>query len=176
MTDTPLWQYSACEIVTAIQNGEISAEAAASAAVNRMREVNPDLNAVVEDLGEQAVEHATALDQQRAAGQPCGPLHGVAVTIKINVDQAGHATSNGGVGTKRQYCPSRRAGGAEPHQSRCRDNRTHQYTGIFVSRRYRQPAARTDPQSLGSTCIPWRILGWGRIGSDVRLRCIGPWQ
>ncbi|HBS40187.1 MAG TPA: amidase, partial [Rhodobacteraceae bacterium] len=95
MTDTPLWQYSACEIVTAIQNGEISAEAAASAAVNRMREVNPDLNAVVEDLGEQAVEHATALDQQRAAGQPCGPLHGVAVTIKINVDQAGHATSNG---------------------------------------------------------------------------------
>jgi amidase len=95
MTDTPLWQYSACEIVTAIQNGEISAEAAASAAVNRMREVNPDLNAVVEDLGEQAVEHATALDQQRAAGQPCGPLHGVAVTIKINVDQAGHVTSNG---------------------------------------------------------------------------------
>ena len=26
---------------------------------------------------------------------PCGPLHGVPITIKINVDQKGYATSNG---------------------------------------------------------------------------------
>ena len=59
------------------------------AAVNRMRQVNPELNAVVEDLGDVAIERAADMDRQRSAGQPCGPLHGVAVTIKINVDQAG---------------------------------------------------------------------------------------
>ena len=100
MTDTPLWQYSACEIAAATQNGDISAEAATVAAVNRMRQVSPELNAVVEDLGDVAIERAADMDRQRSAGQPCGPLHGVAVTIKINVDQAGHATSNGVVALK----------------------------------------------------------------------------
>ena len=100
MIDTPLWQYSASQIATATQNGDISAEVAVSAAVARMRYINPELNAVVEDLGEAAIERAAKLDRQRSAGQPCGPLHGVAVTVKINVDQAGHATSNGVVALK----------------------------------------------------------------------------
>ena len=100
MTDIPLWQYSASQIATATQNGDISAEVAVRAAVARMRYINPELNAVVEDLGEAAIERAAKLDHQRSAGQPCGPLHGVAVTVKINVDQAGHATSNGVVALK----------------------------------------------------------------------------
>ena len=95
MTDTALWQKSAREIVAATQSGDVSAEAAVGASVARMRQINPDLNAVVVDLGDHAVERAASLDKQRAAGQLCGPLHGVAVTIKINVDQTGHATSNG---------------------------------------------------------------------------------
>ncbi|MFS2056125.1 amidase family protein, partial [Variovorax sp. CT11-76] len=30
-----------------------------------------------------------------AGGEATGPLHGVPVTIKVNVDQRGHATTNG---------------------------------------------------------------------------------
>ena len=92
---TPLWQESATALAQRIRDREISAREAVTAAVERMRAVNPHLNAVVEDLGEVAIQRAEALDSARIAGAEPGPLHGVPVTIKINVDQRGHATSNG---------------------------------------------------------------------------------
>src|SRR6056297_928595 len=92
---TPLWQESASALAQRIRAGEISAREVVSAAVERMRAVNPQLNAVVEDLGEVAIQRADALDSARTAGAEPGPLHGLPVTIKINVDQRGHATSNG---------------------------------------------------------------------------------
>lgn len=95
MTDDLLWQLDAADIATRTAAGDLSAEQSVSAAIDRMNAVNPGLNAVVEDLSSEALERAHALDQARAGGAPCGPLHGVPVTIKINIDQVGHATSNG---------------------------------------------------------------------------------
>jgi amidase len=95
MTDQPLWQLGAAALRDRIRKGETSAEESVGAAVERMRAVNPELNAVVEDLGEVALDRARALDHARSGGVSTGPLHGVPVTIKINVDQKGHATSNG---------------------------------------------------------------------------------
>ena len=91
MTDTPLWKWSATEIAAATRSGRVTATEAVEAAIARMEAVNPDLNAVVESLADEARAEAAALDK---AG-PKGPLHGVPVTIKINVDQTGHPTSNG---------------------------------------------------------------------------------
>lgn len=93
MTERPLWQLSACETAEAIGSGEISCSDAVSAAVTRMRECNGQINAVVDDLGDAALAEAAALDADRSARR--GPLHGVPVTIKENVDQAGYATPNG---------------------------------------------------------------------------------
>lgn len=95
MTDRPLWQLSATEIATATRAGELTASAATEAAIARMEAVNPDLNAVVVPLADKARARAAELDRAVAAGGTPGPLHGVPVTIKINVDQAGEATSNG---------------------------------------------------------------------------------
>jgi amidase len=95
MTDRPLWQLTASDLTRATRAGEVTAEAATLAAVERLRAVNPGLNAVVEDLGDQALGRARALDRARAGGAPTGPLFGVPVTIKCNIDQQGHATSNG---------------------------------------------------------------------------------
>ncbi|MGD9864962.1 MAG: amidase family protein [Pseudodonghicola sp.] len=95
MSNQDLWRLSATETAARTRAGDITAEAAIASALARMEAVNPRLNAVVESLAEEARERARALDQARAAGAPCGPLHGVPVTIKINVDQKGHATSNG---------------------------------------------------------------------------------
>jgi len=92
MTDRPLWSLSATELTALTRTGAVSAEEAVGSAVERMREVNPRLNAVVEDLGAEALARARALD---AAKDPRGPLFGVPVTIKVNVDQKGHATTNG---------------------------------------------------------------------------------
>ena len=93
MSDTkPLWQWSAAEIAAATQDGSYSAVEITEAAIARMEAVNPDLNAVVESLADEARSEAAAL---YASAAPKGALHGVPVTIKINVDQKGHPTSNG---------------------------------------------------------------------------------
>ncbi|KPQ05669.1 MAG: amidase [Rhodobacteraceae bacterium HLUCCA12] len=105
MPDTPLWQLGAADLAAHTRAGDISAEAAVEASVARMRAVNPQLNAVVVDTGDDALERARALDRARATGAEPGPLHGVPVTIKINVDQAGQATSNGVVALKDVIAP-----------------------------------------------------------------------
>lgn len=95
MSDQDLWRLSAAQTAAHTIAGNITAESAIAAAISRMHAVNPALNAVVEDLSTQAMTRARALDRARASGVAPGPLHGVPITIKVNVDQAGHATTNG---------------------------------------------------------------------------------
>ncbi|MEM8981261.1 MAG: amidase [Pseudomonadota bacterium] len=98
----PLWQWSATEIAAATKAGSLTVRDVTEAALERMEAVNPSLNAVVESLADEARAQAEALD---ASDAPKGPLHGVPVTIKINVDQKGHATSNGVVAFKDVIAP-----------------------------------------------------------------------
>jgi hypothetical protein len=56
---------------------------------------NPRINAVVDVMAEQALAAAAAADAAQAAGLALGPLHGVPVTIKVNVDTVGRATTDG---------------------------------------------------------------------------------
>jgi amidase len=95
MNTNDLWRLSASELAALTKDGSVSAEDAVNSAIARMDAVNPGLNAVVADLSEEARAEAHALDKARAAGDTTGPLHGVPITIKVNIDQAGHATTNG---------------------------------------------------------------------------------
>lgn len=95
MSSKEIWRLSAQDLATATASGDITAEAAARASIERMQEVNPALNAVVMDLSEQALERACQLDIELANGKAAGPLHGLPITIKVNVDQAGWPTTNG---------------------------------------------------------------------------------
>ncbi|MCJ8310132.1 MAG: amidase family protein [Rhizobiaceae bacterium] len=90
---TPLWQLSATEIANATRAGELTALEVTEAALARLEEINPTLNAVVANLADEARRDAEALDQGGSASDL--PLHGVPVTIKVNVDQKGHPTTNG---------------------------------------------------------------------------------
>ncbi len=105
MTQDNIWQLSATELTALTRTGEISAEEAVQSSISRMEQVNPDLNAIVEDLSTEALERARMLDKTRQNGQGPGPLHGVPVTIKVNVDQKGHATTNGVVSLKDVIAP-----------------------------------------------------------------------
>ncbi len=73
--------------------------------VDRMHAVNPSLNAVVVDLSAQAIEAARAADRAQADGATLGKLHGVPVTIKINIDLEGQANSNGVLAFKENIAP-----------------------------------------------------------------------
>ncbi len=93
--NTPVWQWSATETARAIRSGEVTAEQVTEAHLTRLQAVNPALNAVVVDLSDQARAAARAADRARAAGAELGPLHGVPVTVKVNVDYQGQANTNG---------------------------------------------------------------------------------
>jgi amidase len=101
----PLWQWSACDLAEAIAARRVTAVEAVGSVVARMRATNGRINAVVDDLGEAALRQAEARDQELRGSGPMGPLHGVPVTIKENVDQKGRATPNGVVAFKGVIAP-----------------------------------------------------------------------
>lgn len=90
-----LWRWSATEISAAVRCGDISAVEVVESVYIRIAEVNPIVNAIVHMDRERALWDATALDGRRQKGELLGPLAGVPVSIKLNVDVAGEATSNG---------------------------------------------------------------------------------
>lgn len=102
----PAWQWSAVETAAAIRSGAISAVATVEAHLERMRAVNPKLNAVVVDLSEEALAAAHAADKQRAKGGDLGLLHGVPITIKENVDFQSRPNFNGVPANKGLIAPS----------------------------------------------------------------------
>lgn len=90
-----LWRLNAADLAAAIARKDVSATEAVGSSIARMESANPALNAVVTDLSEKAMAEAARLDAVMAKSGPVGPLHGVPVTIKVNVDQEGEATTNG---------------------------------------------------------------------------------
>ncbi|MEP1208939.1 MAG: amidase family protein [Rhizobiaceae bacterium] len=90
-----LWQLSGGAVSRKVRSGEVSAVDVAKSALARLDAVNPKLNAVVQQLPDQALAQAASIDAEIARGKDPGPLAGVPVTIKVNVDQQGFATTNG---------------------------------------------------------------------------------
>jgi amidase len=105
MTATDIWQWSAVETAAAIRARQVSAVEVATAHIARLHAANPALNAVVVDLSDSALETARACDCAQAAGADLDILHGVPVTLKINIDIAGQANSNGVVGLADNIAP-----------------------------------------------------------------------
>ncbi len=92
---TDLWRLGAAQTAELIRARKASAVEVTKSALARLDAVNPRLNAVVQFMPDQALATAAAVDAALARGEDPGPLAGVPVTIKTNVDQAGFATSNG---------------------------------------------------------------------------------
>ncbi|MCR8546358.1 amidase family protein [Salipiger sp. P9] len=86
---------SARELSARIRRGELSATSVIRDTLDRVAKVNPQINAIVQDCGADALAEADALDRRIAAGQQVGALAGVPVTVKVVSDQKGYATTNG---------------------------------------------------------------------------------
>ena len=81
----------ASEIAAAVGGGRVSAAAVVGAALARIAQFNPRLNAFTDVLAERALEHAQAIDRANAKG----PLAGVPFAVKNLFDIAGLATRAG---------------------------------------------------------------------------------
>ncbi|WP_439124825.1 amidase family protein [Marivita sp.] len=90
-----IWELTATRIAAEVRARRISAVEVAQAHLARLDSVNPAINAVVQEFPEEALEAAREVDLALDRGDDVGPLCGVPVTIKVNVDQKGHATTNG---------------------------------------------------------------------------------
>lgn len=90
-----LWRLSAAEMASLIRSKKVSAREAATAALGRLDAVNPKINAVVDHRPEDVLAQASAIDAAIGRGEDAGPLAGVPVTVKVNIDQEGFATTNG---------------------------------------------------------------------------------
>jgi amidase len=90
-----LWRLSATDVAAAIRSKKVSAKQVAMAALARLDAVNPKINAVVDHRPEDVLAQATAIDAAIARNEEVGALAGVPVTVKVNIDQAGYANTNG---------------------------------------------------------------------------------
>lgn len=90
-----LWRLAATQIAALVHSRQVSALEVAQAALARVAQVNPALNAIVESRPDEVLAQARAVDAAIARGEDPGPLAGVPVTTKVNIDQAGYATTNG---------------------------------------------------------------------------------
>jgi amidase len=90
-----LWTLDATDIAAGVRARRFSARDATESALARIEAVNGALNAVVDRSDEEALAAADAVDAAIARGENPGPLAGVPVTVKVNVDQKGRATTNG---------------------------------------------------------------------------------
>lgn len=89
------WRLSAVELAALVKAKKLSAREAMTAALHRLEQVNPLINAVVDYRADYSLAQADAVDAAIARGDDVGPLAGVPVTIKVLSDQAGFATTNG---------------------------------------------------------------------------------
>lgn len=90
-----LWQLEANEIAAMIKTKEVSAEQVALTTLDRLNHVNPSINAIVDYDADKFLDDARNVDSLIADGKDLGPLAGVPVTVKVNIDQKGFATTNG---------------------------------------------------------------------------------
>jgi amidase len=96
----PLWRWSVADLAQAIREKKVSSREVAQAHLARIEAVNLKVNAVTVVLAEEALRAADAADARVAAGVEVGPLHGVPITVKENLDLVGSATTHGVVGLK----------------------------------------------------------------------------
>lgn len=102
-----LHELGVVEAASAIRAGDIKAEALAAALLQRAQ-VLGSLNAFVTLDADTILATARAADQHRAAGKPLGPLHGVPIALKDNINTAAFPTTAGTPGL-RQHRPKANA-------------------------------------------------------------------
>ncbi len=86
---------SATWLANAIRAKQVSSEEVVRAFLQRIEQVNPKLNAVVQLRGDAAIAEARAADKMVRAKKAYGPLHGVPFTVKDSYDTAGVISTAG---------------------------------------------------------------------------------
>ena len=180
---------SAADLVRRTATGEVTAVAAVEASLERIERRNPGVNAFSVVLAEQARADAAALDARFAAEGQIGPLHGVPVAIKEEIDVAGCVTTFGGRGNSTTAAEDsevvrrlRRAGAIVVGKTRMPEFGQWPYTESVAGGITRNPwdRTRTPGGSSGGTAaavalgmVPVAIGGDGGGSIRIPAACCG---
>ena len=168
MSDDAIY-WSASRIAREIRAAQLSCRQIVEACLERIEQVNPDINAVVQLVGERALGEADELDRMAARAQFRGPLHGVPITLKDSLDTAGIVTTGGTLGRK-DFVPDQDA----PVVARLRA------AGAVLLGKTNTPeltfSGETNNLIYGRTCNPFdleRSPGGSSGGSAAIIACGG---
>ena len=89
------WKWNAKEVAEKVKNRQVTAREVTESVLERLEEVNSSINAVVQEMPQDALKTAELVDSIIASGGDPGILGGVPVTVKVSVDQQGYATTSG---------------------------------------------------------------------------------
>jgi aspartyl-tRNA(Asn)/glutamyl-tRNA(Gln) amidotransferase subunit A len=90
-----LTSYSLTDVAAAIRSGAATATQVTQACLARIGTYDSKLDAFITVMKDKALQQAAALDLEQKAGKLRGPLHGVPIAIKDNIDTAGTRTTGG---------------------------------------------------------------------------------
>ncbi len=94
----PVEQQTLSSLADSIAKGDTTSEAAVKAYLKRIATIDdggPMLNAVI-TLNPDALKEAKQLDRERRKGRLRGPLHGVPILLKDNIEAAGNMSTTAG--------------------------------------------------------------------------------
>jgi aspartyl-tRNA(Asn)/glutamyl-tRNA(Gln) amidotransferase subunit A len=80
-------------IAADLRSGRLTSERLVEDCLARIAELQPHLNAFVTVTADEALASARGADRRTAAGRPQGPLHGLPISLKDLIDQAGVPTT-----------------------------------------------------------------------------------
>ena len=83
-TNFPFVEMSITQLQAAMAAGQLSAKDLVQGYLNRIQQLGPMLNAVIE-TNTNAIATANSLDRERKAGRVRGPLHGIPLLVKDNI-------------------------------------------------------------------------------------------
>ena len=138
-------EYSLQDLQALLQSGAQTARSLTENYLQRIEQIDkngPALNSVIE-LNPDALSIAAQLDDERQAGKIRGPLHGIPILVKDNIDTADRMTTTAGSLALRATSP------------------------------YRMPLWSRVCERLGSCCLARPTSANGRIFAPATLSAVG---
>ena len=82
--DEPFVEADVMELQRLMRRGKLSSSELTEGYLDRIRQLNPTLNAIIE-TNPRALKIANRMDKERRSGHARGPLHGIPVIVKDNI-------------------------------------------------------------------------------------------
>ena len=90
-----IYELTASQMRDRLERGELSSVEILKALHDRADQVEDHVNGFVRQFREEALREARRADEERSRGEVRGPLHGLPLTVKENIDTQGTASTLG---------------------------------------------------------------------------------